>query len=105
MAVKIHSLSKEYIKVPVSVEVNGADYDPTGDTVEFSFTTFADDADPTAWNIGDWETDPGPPIRYYGRVVIGTGGVVLAVGKYHVWVRITDSPEIPVRLVGVLTID
>lgn len=105
MPVKLNSLSKEYLLVEVEVEVDGAAHDPTGDVVEFSFVVFATDDDPSVWASGEWETDPGLPAKYFARILIGPGAVVVTDGKYHVWIRVTDSPEIPVRRVGVLTIE
>ena len=108
MAVKISSLSKEYVKVQIEAEKDGDQYNPTSDTVEFAFKDFTGDADPESgdWAGGAWETDFGPPDVYYAKAMVGPGSSnVLAVGKYFVWVRITDSPEIPVRRVGVLTVE
>lgn len=42
------------------------------------------------------------------RVLVGPGhldAVELSPGDYQVWAKITDSPEMPVRRVGVLVIE
>lgn len=75
--------------------------------MEFAFMDDVTSAEPGGgdWNAGEWETDSGPPIVYYARILIGPGGgLVLADGKYDVWIRITSAPELPVRHVGRLTI-
>lgn len=106
MPVAFSSLSLEYVRVPVAAEDQGVAVDPTSNVVEFAFETFADDTEPSSFTAGDWETDPGPPAIYYARILIGPAGtIVLADGKYHIWIKITASPEIPVRRVGVLTIE
>ena len=103
MAVKLSSLSTEYIRVPVSATENGQPVDPTSSTVEFAFMTDPK-LEPTTWYNGSWET---AGTTYYARILIGSGagGTALADGKYYVWLRITGSPEIPVRRVGVLEIE
>lgn len=79
---------------------------PTTDTVEMAF--MATDGEPTApdWKSASWETDTGPnPDRYYARCLVGpTGTVALVDGRYSVWVRVTDAPEVPIRRVGVLQV-
>lgn len=107
-AVKISSLSLEFLSVPVAAEKTGAPYDPTGDAVDWAFKDFSTDAEPSGgdWVVGNWETDPGPPAIYYARCLVGPGGTTtLTDGKYHVWLRITDSPEIIVRRIGVITVE
>ena len=39
-----------------------------------------------------------------GAVPRGAGGTALALGTYQVWVKITDSPEVPVLQPCLLTI-
>ena len=99
----ISTLSTVYIQVPV---YNTEGIDPTGDTVNFAFvgpfntTSQAADNPPTSsttWYTGTW--DSGTP--YTARVLVGSGGVTtLAVGAYQVYVRVTDSPEVPVLWSG-----
>lgn len=92
----INTASVEYIKVPVTVVKDGVVYDPTSGGVEFAFVT-GHDLTGTTWTTGSWETDAAGD--HWARCLIGTdtNGVVLAPGKYNVFVRVNDSPEDPVR--------
>lgn len=89
------SLSTEYIAVPVNASVSGLDYNPSGDVVAMAFTATEATA-PTVWNAGVWESNGDG--SYNALVLVGpaNGGVVLAPGIWHVWLKITDSPEVPV---------
>jgi hypothetical protein len=101
------ALSTEFVQVLVSVTSTNA-YDPTSDSVSFAFTSAGafpavqpGDGD---WNAGVWVTYPGP--LYYAQVLIGpeNGGVVLSEGRWQAWLRVTDSPAVPVRQPFVLQI-
>lgn len=100
----ISSLSTEYVRIRIVAEKNGAFIDPTPDTVQFSFPATGN---PTTWSAGSWETDTdtlGNKV-YYARCLVGPlGTVTLTAGKYDVWVKITDNPEIPVINAGRLTV-
>jgi len=104
MAVTLSSLSTEYIRAEVSATEAGEPVDPTGGAVEFAFKDT--DVEPAGgdWKTGEWETDPAVSPVYYARILIGPSGETLADGKYNVWLKIANSPEIPVRKIGVLTI-
>lgn len=100
MALRISVLSKEYIRVPVEATVAGAPYDPTADVVSFAFTQAGD---PTSWTTGTWETDTTTsPSTYLARVLVGPGGLVVAAGRWNLWMKITDTPEIPVIPCGIV---
>lgn len=89
---RISSLSKEYLLMPVTASVNVLD-----DTVQWAFTDPS--VDPTSWTAGDWDADG------KARILVGPGGAVtLSKGLRDVWLKITDSPEIPVRRVGQITV-
>lgn len=102
----ISSLSKEYVRVRVTAREDGAVVNPTADTVEMAFT--ASEAEPSGgdWKTAEWETDANTePDTYYARCLVGPGGTVaLTDGTYRVWVKITDSPEIPVKRSGLLIV-
>jgi len=92
----ISSLSKVYVHVPVRDAIDGAD--PTADTVEMAFTA---SGNPTSgdWKAATWHTDASDPARpvHYARCLVGPAGTVtLAPGTYRIWVRVTDTPEVPV---------
>ncbi len=100
-------LSKEYYKVPATFVYQGVAQDPSGDVVQFAFK--ADGVQPASgdWVAGSWEkATVGSATVYLARIDIGVGGdIVLAAGVYRVWIKVVDSPEIPVRwLTDLLTI-
>ena len=89
-------LSTNFVQVPVTITFPSG-YDPSGDVVQFSFTSLSyPTIEPTVWNTGSWVTFPGPV--YWAQCLVGPapGGVSLAIGKWQGWVRITDSPAVPV---------
>lgn len=95
----IYVTSLEDILVPVRAKKNGVLYDPTGDKVEgaFKLVTLVEPA-PGDWVTVHWETDlSGSEPEYYAVCLVGPGGqFVLPAGTYQPFVRITDSPEIPI---------
>ena len=98
----LSALSLEYLRYQVTANVLGVPYTPTADTVQFAFP--ATGVAPSSWFSGSWETVGGS--TYFARCLVGpSGGVVtLAAGNYDVYIKITDSPEVPVRKVGTLTV-
>jgi hypothetical protein len=105
--VTISSLSTEYVLVPIRAASQGAPYNPTGLTVEMAFIDGW--AKPTSmqWNDASWAWST-PVNGYYAAQCLvgpGTGGVVLAIGTWNVWVMITGNPEVPVLVsTGILTV-
>lgn len=82
---KIPSLSKEYLKVPVE---GPGDLDTL--TVEMAVVDEGQDPGSGDWETAEW-------IGADAAVLIGPGSaLVLAKGTYGVWVRITAAPEVPV---------
>jgi hypothetical protein len=99
--VTLSSLSLEFIKVPVSVVLNGVAYDPHSDPVALSFPLRG--AAPTVWTAGSWESDGAG--GWQARILVGPGGVLqLAPGTYDCWIRVTDSPEQPIRKAGIVEV-
>ena len=106
------SLSLEYVKVPVAATVNGVVIDPTTDTVRMAFMPLGTKPTPADFKAADWETlasaiqiTPTLSTRYVARCLVGTGGAIaLSAGTFGVWLKVTDNPEIPIRMVGQLTI-
>jgi hypothetical protein len=98
--------SRQYVQAQVDVTVQGQTYNPTVDVVEFSFTAVS--ARPATWYTGTWDgTQPIPGTNSYrAQVLIGPGsnGPTLTVGRYTVWIRITDNPEQPIINVGQLIV-
>lgn len=98
--------STEYILVPITSQVLGQPYDPTGDTVAMAFLPSGQDPQDSDAHPAIWETWPGSapmsgaeppyPSTFYASCLVGpaNGGVVLAPGRYRVWVRVGDNPEV-----------
>jgi hypothetical protein len=97
-------LSTEFVQVDVGVTTEaGTPGDPSGDVVQMAF------ARPGALPAdGDWHTAAwvSTSAGWAAQVLVGpqNGGIVLAPGPWVRFVKVTDSPEIPVRSVPGLTI-
>lgn len=104
----IHTGYKAYIDAEVIVVRPVAN--PTADTVEMAFPVTGVEPVGGDWKGSIWYTDTtSTPTRYYARCLVGTtgtsgGAVTLADGLYDVWVRVTDSPEVPVLKTGKLEV-
>lgn len=95
--------SIEYLRVSVCATRNGVSYDPTGDAVAFAFcpAESADDPpDDLAYRNGIWETVGGV---HYAKCLYGSGWK-LEPGTYLTLIKITDSPETPVKKAGWLKV-
>jgi hypothetical protein len=96
--------STEYVLVAVSARENGALIDPTSDTVQMAFPVHGVAPVSGDFKSASWETDATvTPAVHYARCLVGPGvgaAVALTVGDYEVWVRIVDTPEVPVRRAG-----
>lgn len=92
----------KYVRVPMSAQKSGAAYDPTADTVTMAF--IAGPAAPAGgdWKTASWDADASTyPPTYYAQCLVGPAGTVtLAAGTWTVWVKVTDSPEVPVERAG-----
>lgn len=106
MLAEISASSLEYVRVTVQASASGSAVDPTGDTVQLAFMSTS--AAPASGDLkaASWETDSTTtPPTYKARCLVGTGGAVaLTAGTYHVWVKVTDSPETPLRRAGLLRV-
>lgn len=100
---EISSLSSQYVMAAVSFTdpVTGALLSPSADPVQFAFTTVLADPLGGDWVTASWRSG-GPP--YVAQCMVGPAGHVLGKGDYRVWVKITDSPEIPALRVGFLRV-
>ena len=101
----ISALSTQYVQVPVT---NTEGISPINDVVQFAFigpyatTTQAADYPPTAattWITGSWLSGATTPTA---QILVGPSGgaVTLVVGSYQVYIKITDSPEVPILWSG-----
>jgi hypothetical protein len=101
------ALSLEFVAVAVTAKAAGTPVNPTSDTVEFAFTAVTAKPASGDWKTGSWDgTQPQTPGNaYIAHCLVGPGGTVaLPTGRYTMWVRITDSPEVPVIPFGLLHI-
>ena len=109
MALQISVLTKQYIKIPLEpIKVAGVYVNPTADVVQMAFVTTGVPAGGD-WKSASWETDATTePDTYTVRCLVGgtgTGATAeLAAGSYTIWLKITDSPEVPVQPVGRLEV-
>ena len=89
-------LSTNYVQTPITITYPSG-YDPTSDPVTFAFTALSyPTVEPAGWYTGSWLTFPGPV--YWAQCLVGpaNGGVSLAIGTWQGFVKITDSPAVPV---------
>ena len=103
----ISHLSTEYVLIPIQATKSGSPYNPTSDTVQFAFMPNAVQQPVNAdWVNGSWETVATNFIYpYNAKCLVGpSGATVLTTGTYVIYVKITDSPEIPVLVGGQLNI-
>jgi hypothetical protein len=91
-------LDTRYVVIPVTATgTNGQPISPTTDTVQFAFMPQQGPGPGSGdWHAGSWATGTIGP--YQAQCLVGpeNGGVVLPIGVYVIWVKITDSPEVPV---------
>lgn len=98
--------SLEYVRVPVAARSAGVAVDPTGDTVVMAFLAGAGAPESGDWKTASWDTDSSTyPPTYRAQCLVGpAGAVTLTAGVYSVWVKVTDSPEVPVLRAGQIKI-
>lgn len=97
-------LSTVYWKVPVAGTVNGVAVDVSTDSVYLAlFTDNNAIPDTGDWKPASWETTSS---GYAARILVGPVGgavdfsTVTVPVDVHVWVKVTDSPEVPVLYAG-----
>ena len=89
-------LSPQYVQVPVTAFGTAGTYNPTGDTVQFSFTPASYPVtEPSVWVTGSWVNVPRAGVLGAVPRRARNGGTALSIGTYQVWLKITDSPEVP----------
>lgn len=93
--------SLEYVPVQVTATKSGAVYDPTSDTVQMAFVAGTVTTTPASLTFytASWDTANG---AYYALCLVGPspGVVALTAGIWTVYVKVTDSPEVPVKNAG-----
>lgn len=105
MGIFVSSLSTQYIQIPVRAFSQGLPYNPTSDTVQMAFI-LGGVPDTDDWNTASWASTSTISGYYIAQCLVGpaNGGVPLAIASYLTWLKVTDSPEIPVINAGTLTI-
>lgn len=106
-ALGMSQLATQYYLVPVTVTKAGVSYNPTSDTVAFAFMPQPTQVPGnTDWVTGSWDTNTSSVLfPYSAKCLVGPAGTTtLGIGTYYVYVRITDSPEVPVLIAGQLQI-
>jgi len=95
--------SIEYVRVLMTVEKDGAVFNPTSDVVKMTFTAVDSLVGTETWYDSSWET---AGIKYFARCLIGPtpGKVELTHGTWFVWVKVTDNPETPIKRAGVIDV-
>jgi hypothetical protein len=96
----IPAVSKEYVHVAITSDV-------TLDTQAVEFAYLAGSATPddaTTWLAAAWAGDPSPVRTAQSLIGPGSAAGELAVGLWNVYVRVTDTAEIPVRFAGQIKI-
>ena len=97
--INISQLSTQYVLVPVKAVKAGVPYNPTGDQVQMAFMPQATQVpQPGDWQTATWTTVPSNVLfPYSAQCLVGPVGTVqLGVGSYVIYVKIGDSPEVPV---------
>jgi hypothetical protein len=105
VSIRISSLDREFLKIPVLADEAGVPVNPTGLPVQIAFTGLNTEPVEGDWKTGSWET-AGP--NYFARIVVGPGSaVVLADGVYQAWTRIGNvgDTERPVKKAGKVIVE
>ena len=101
-------LATQYVFIPVQATRSGVAYNPTGDAVQMAFMPQATQSPQVSdWVAASWDTNQtGVIYPYSAKCLVGpSGGVIsLGLGTYYMYLKITDNPEIPVLLGGILQI-
>lgn len=107
-AIGMSQLSTQYIFVPVQATKSGTPYNPTGDVVQFAFMPSATSVPQVSdWVAGSWDTNTSSVLfPYSAKCLVGPSGITNpGIGRYYLYLKITDSPEIPVLIAGLLEIN
>jgi len=107
-AIGISHVSLQYIGIPVKASTLAlTSYDPTADPVRMAFLPQATQApQSTDWQTAIWSAVPSNLIfPYAAYCLIGPGGTIdPGIGTFYIWLKVTDNPEIPAEVVGLLQI-
>jgi hypothetical protein len=101
-------LSTQYVFIPVTATKSGIPYNPTGDAVQFAFMPGATKVPQVSdWVAGSWDTNTSSVLfPYSAKCLVGPAGIINpGIGRYYMYLKITDNPEIPVLIAGLLEIN
>ena len=97
----VSTLSKKFVEVPVRPKDSAAN--PTSDVVALAFIEGPGKPAGGDFVTGVWRT--GSSGTFYAGALIGPGSTkVLTPGRYSIWVKFTDNPEVPVDPAGYVII-
>lgn len=113
MTIRRSILSSEFVRVSVSALEGSALIDLATDVVELAVvlgTTGSSgdwtkvDPGPGDWQEAEWEDAEEGALEHFARrlqseLIIGPP---FTLGRYGVWARVTDHPEVPVQMVYTL---
>lgn len=92
----------------IPIEVTTSAGDPTGDVIQAAFVAPNTRPGPSDWQAAFWTGAVNPTLQpgtYMALCLIGVGASFTpAAGEYQVYIKITDSPEIPVLPAGTLVV-
>lgn len=100
-------LATEYVLIPVVATKSGLPYNPVADAVQFAFMPTPTQVPQVSdWVTGSWDTNTTNVLYpYSAKCLVGPAGTVaLGIGSYIIYIKITDSPEIPVLVGGQLQV-
>ena len=98
----INRNSKEYLPVQVSATKEGVSFNPTGDSVQIAIPKTNVQPVSGDWKSASWDSYDG---EYFARILVGPGGDIVPLpGTYDIYVKVTDSPEVPALYAGKLII-
>jgi hypothetical protein len=107
-SVGMSQLSTQYVFIPVTATKSGIPYNPTGDPVVFAFAATATHVPQISdWVAGSWDVNTSSVLfPYSAKCLVGPAGIINpGIGRYYMYIKITDNPEIPVLLGGLLEIN
>ena len=106
MATRIYKISTEYVLVQMAAKAGGVALDLATLPVSMAFMADSSAPEDEDWRSASWDVDATVrPRKYRARCLVGPGtNAELDTGDYHVWVRVTDLPEIPARYAGVIEV-
>jgi hypothetical protein len=107
-SVGMSQLSTQYVFIPVTATKSGIPYNPTGDAVVFAFMPTATKVPQVSdWVAGSWDTNTSSVLfPYSAKCLVGPAGITNpGIGRYYMYIKITDNPALPVLIAGLLEIN